>query len=532
MDDITLNRMTQDQLVQELEHYRYQKLLLHAIDRIARVGYYEWCPDTDKLLNCSEEYANIFKMTSEQMLEAESSLEKSLLQIHPEDREEYRRASDALIATHSMEHEYRIVQKDGAIHHVRETCVVEADPKTGRDKMFGILQDITGLREQRESLEYREALAQQAESITDIGHFIYNENQGTYRYVSSGFARIFGVTADEYQAKMLTPSDDFTDVHQDDIPNLQKVYDKFDEDGKAYSVEYRIHRADGDVRWVRERCITHLMENGEIIESLGVLQDITLHKQSENKLLESQSMLEAMVEERTRELAATIEKLERTRDTLESTVQERTQELAETVSQLKEQISEKERIEVELKFLANHDALTGLPSLRLCMDRLEVSLAEARRNNLTLFVMFIDLDGFKRVNDSYGHDHGDTVLKTTAKRIKAEVRETDTAARIGGDEFLVILPGLSELAIVEKIAGNLITHISDEILIEQNCLKIGASIGIAKYPDDGLTAEALIRQADAAMYSIKQKGKNNYGFISHPTSRSWPSTDAHDVDEG
>ena len=173
--------------------------------------------------------------------------------------------------------------------------------------------------------------------------------------------------------------------------------------------------------------------------------------------------------------------------------------MAETVSQLKEEIAEKEKVEVELKFLANHDALTGLPSLRLCMDRLERSLAEARRNSLSLFVMFIDLDGFKRVNDSYGHDYGDTVLKVTADRIKAEVRETDTAARIGGDEFLVILPGLAELEIVEKIAKNLITNISEDILIEQNGLRIGASIGIAMYPEDGLTSEELIRQADAAM---------------------------------
>ena len=480
MDDITLNRMTQDQLVEELEHYRYQKLLLHAIDRIARVGYYEWCYENDRLLTCSEEYANIFKMTPKQMLEAESSREKSLMRIYPDDREEYQRNTEDLLKTNSMDLEYRIIQKDGEIHHVRETCVVEVDPKTGRKKMFGILQDVTGLREHREALEYREALAQQAESITDIGHFIYTQNLGTYKYISPGFAGIFGLSPEEYKAKLLTTEDNFADIHQEDIPHIQKVYDQYAEDGEIYSVEYRVYRADGEIRWVRERCVTHSKPNGETIESLGVLQDITNQKNTETELLEVQSTLEA-----------------------------RTEELAETVSQLKEEIAEKEKVEVELKFLANHDALTGLPSLRLCMDRLERSLAEARRNSLSLFVMFIDLDGFKRVNDSYGHDYGDTVLKVTADRIKAEVRETDTAARIGGDEFLVILPGLAELEIVEKIAKNLITNISEDILIEQNGLRIGASIGIAMYPEDGLTSEELIRQADAAMYTIKQKGKNN-----------------------
>ena len=513
MDDITLNRMTQDQLVEELEHYRYQKLLLHAIDRIARVGYYEWCYENDRLLTCSEEYANIFKMTPKQMLEAENSYEKSLLGIYPDDREEYRRNTENLLKTNSMELEYRIIQKDGEIRHVRETCVVEVDSKTGRKKIFGILQDVTGLREHRQALEYREALAQQAESITAIGHFIYNENLGTYRYISPGFARIFGSSSEEYKAKILTTEDDLADIHQEDIPQVQQVYDQYDEDGEAYSVEYRIRRADGEIRWVRERCVTHSKKNGETIESLGVLQDITNQKNTETALLEIQSTLEARVERRTRELAATVKKLENIRDSLETTVATRTRELAETVSQLKEEIAEKEKIEVELKFLANHDALTGLPSLRLCMDRLERSLAEARRNNLSLFVMFVDLDGFKRVNDSYGHDYGDTVLKVTADRIKAEVRETDTAARIGGDEFLVILPGLTESVVVEKIARNLITNISEEIIIGQDGLRIGASIGIAMYPADGLTSEELIRQADAAMYTIKQKGKNSFGFV-------------------
>ena len=145
-----------------------------------------------------------------------------------------------------------------------------------------------------------------------------------------------------------------------------------------------------------------------------MLQDITAQKTAEQEIIDA-------------------------RDTLEQQVVERTHELANTVKQLQVEIEEREKIAGELDFLANHDALTGLPSLRLCKDRLDQSLIAARRNRQTSAVMFLDLDGFKEINDEHGHEFGDKVLKVTADRIKAEIRESDTVARIGGDEFVIIL---------------------------------------------------------------------------------------------
>ncbi len=177
------------------------------------------------------------------------------------------------------------------------------------------------------------------------------------------------------------------------------------------------------------------------------------------------------------------------------------------------EIEEREKIAAELDFLANHDALTGLPSLRLCKDRLDQSLAEARRNRQTSAVMFLDLDGFKGINDEHGHEFGDLLLKATADRIKAEIRETDTVARIGGDEFVIILSSLPEVSIVDRIAASLIEQISNPVNIENTEVAVSASIGISLYPENGTTAEELIRSADKAMYQIKRQGKNDFGFV-------------------
>jgi diguanylate cyclase (GGDEF)-like protein len=164
--------------------------------------------------------------------------------------------------------------------------------------------------------------------------------------------------------------------------------------------------------------------------------------------------------------------------------------------------------------MANHDALTGLPSLRLCKDRLERSLAAARRSTLMTAVMFLDFDGFKEVNDTLGHESGDQVLTAMAKRIQQEMRETDTTARIGGDEFIIILSDLSEIQAVKTIVANIIKQVSQPVPIDQNEVTVSASIGIALYPDHGTTPDQLIRAADKAMYAVKKSGKNNYGFAS------------------
>ena len=174
-------------------------------------------------------------------------------------------------------------------------------------------------------------------------------------------------------------------------------------------------------------------------------------------------------------------------------------------------ISERRRSEERIQHLATHDALTDLPSLRLFKDRLSMALGSARRNNSRGAVMFLDLDGFKAVNDSLGHDAGDEVLREVARRLRSTLRSTDTAARMGGDEFMLIVNDLKTDTTAADMARKVIESLSLPVLFEDRELRVGVSIGIALFPGEE-DVDALIKRADAAMYRVKAQGKSNFRF--------------------
>ncbi|MCW8916588.1 MAG: diguanylate cyclase [Magnetovibrio sp.] len=192
-------------------------------------------------------------------------------------------------------------------------------------------------------------------------------------------------------------------------------------------------------------------------------------------------------------------------ENLEQRVQARTRAL-------QEEVAERRRAEEMLRHVATHDGLTDLPNRALLMDRLDSTIAQAKRNQTKCAVVFIDLDGFKPINDTLGHDKGDLVLRETATRLNACIRETDTAARFGGDEFVVVLSNLNEAEDASPVAQKVIDSLSIPIEFENGVANIGASIGIALYPDHGSSAEDIIKRADAAMYDVKGSGKNNYSY--------------------
>lgn len=166
----------------------------------------------------------------------------------------------------------------------------------------------------------------------------------------------------------------------------------------------------------------------------------------------------------------------------------------------------------QIHHLATHDNLTGLPIMRLAIDRSNVAIAHARRTGQKIAFMFIDLDGFKAVNDRFGHDAGDAVLKEVALRLASSIRGADTAARIGGDEFVIILPDLAQAHFAGDIAEKIIRTISAPIPYDDHALQVGASIGIALYPDHAGDLDELKKCADKAMYAVKVSGKNHYQF--------------------
>lgn len=165
----------------------------------------------------------------------------------------------------------------------------------------------------------------------------------------------------------------------------------------------------------------------------------------------------------------------------------------------------RDKHQAELEFLANHDVLTGLPNRNLLLDRLEFGIALAKRHEDRLCVLFIDLNDFKEVNDRYGHDAGDEFLKRTAERLSACLRESDTVARFGGDEFVAIISDIHDGAPPKKLVEKLQNEISMPTLIAADDVTVKASIGMALYPDDGATPEALLSHADKDMYGAKRK---------------------------
>ncbi|XQW85300.1 EAL domain-containing protein [Thalassotalea piscium] len=171
-----------------------------------------------------------------------------------------------------------------------------------------------------------------------------------------------------------------------------------------------------------------------------------------------------------------------------------------------------------IQYLANHDSLTGLPNRTLFADRLEHALQESRRSKKQLAILFVDLDRFKIVNDGLGHSVGDAVLIEVSKRFSKVLRSGDTIARVGGDEFVIIIQDLDSALNASKIALNLIQSVKEEIEVEDHKITVGASIGISIYPNDGHSAEELIRQADIAMYDAKENGRNMYRYISQELS--------------
>ncbi|MBI5861360.1 MAG: diguanylate cyclase [Rhodocyclales bacterium] len=177
-------------------------------------------------------------------------------------------------------------------------------------------------------------------------------------------------------------------------------------------------------------------------------------------------------------------------------------------------ISEYKQYETRLEFLAHHDTLTQLANRGQFEARLREAVARASRYGTKGGVMFVDLDHFKAVNDSFGHATGDQLLRAAAARIRQCVRENDTVARLGGDEFAILLDGLSSTPSAMKIADNLVTVLASSFNIAGHTLSISASIGISCYPDDGIDADTLLLNADLAMYRIKEEGRNGYRFFS------------------
>jgi len=269
-------------------------------------------------------------------------------------------------------------------------------------------------------------------------------------YVNPAIERIYGRPMAEFIAN---PKLWFDSVHPDDRPRVDQELAELAAHG-ATTLQYRITRPDGEVRWLEDRVHVVRAANGQPLRLDGVATDIT----------------------------------------------------------------ERRVYEERLDFLANHDALTGLPNRNLLNDRLSQALALAYRTGRQVAVLFLDLDQFKFVNDHYGHTAGDELLRSVTLRLGGELREGDTLARLGGDEFVIMLWDALDASAARATAQKLLDALSRPMAIDGHKLQITASIGVSLYPQDGDSAELLLKHADAAMYRVKHLGRNGVQFYTREMS--------------
>jgi diguanylate cyclase (GGDEF)-like protein/PAS domain S-box-containing protein len=186
--------------------------------------------------------------------------------------------------------------------------------------------------------------------------------------------------------------------------------------------------------------------------------------------------------------------------------------LKRTTAELVQFNAELQRSATQLNHVANHDSLTGLPNRKLFHERLEQAISWAEENEQLVALLFLDLDGFKQINDTHGHDLGDLLLRAVARRLTGCLRGSDTVARLGGDEFTIILPGIPSAEDAARVATKLLTTLAKPFELEGHPISITSSIGISLYPDQASDLETLLKESDNAMYRAKQAGKGRYEF--------------------
>jgi diguanylate cyclase (GGDEF)-like protein len=237
-----------------------------------------------------------------------------------------------------------------------------------------------------------------------------------------------------------------------------------------------------------------------------------------DRMAEQVSASDAALRAEVRHRRCAQEAVQLANEELERRVLERTSMLTLANVRLDAELTERRRVEVQLEQLARFDPLTGLPNRRLFLEHVEEALQRRQRNGNLLGLLFVDLDRFKAINDSLGHDVGDRVLQQVAERLKSLLRQTDVVSRIGGDEFTVIVDGIDTVDALQVIASKVVEGFQRPLTVNGAELFVTLSIGIAVAPDDGCDVGELLKRADFAMYQVKADGRNAFQFHSETMS--------------
>ncbi|MGE5651097.1 MAG: EAL domain-containing protein [Bacillota bacterium] len=407
------------------------------------------------------------------------------------------------------------------------------------------------------------------------------DSNWTMQFISGGCLALTGYGSEDFIANVAVSYEDL--IHPDHRQQVRDGVHAALQRHERINLEYRIVRRDGAVRWVWERATGVKDMHGVYIALEGFIQDITQRKQAEQALHEAERRYRSIVENAVEGIfQSTPDKgylavnpalarmygydspqqmIDHLRD-IDHQLYVDPQRRAEFLRRMAEQdgvlnfesqvyqrggnviwisenarnvrgpdntvqffegtvidITERKIHEAQIRHQATHDALTGLPNRNLLHDRLQQAMANARRNNQIAAVAFIDLDQFKFINDSLGHQVGDELLKVIGARLRASMRASDTVARQGGDEFVLVLDNHRSCEAVSDIVRRVIALVAEPWSARGLELQVTCSVGVSVFPADGSDAETLLRNADSAMYKAKELGRNTFRYFSAEMNR-------------
>ena len=367
----------------------------------------------------------------------------------------------------SIHIEYEVKKKNGEPIWVRLSGKA-VDPNIPADLDKGVIwivDDISDFKELEEKLRAQnERLENLLENINGIS-WEFDLKTNRFAYVSPNAEKILGYKREEWTDLSSWKSM----LHPEDREAAANYCTNETKKGNNHTIEYRMIKKDGSVIWVLDIVSVWKNKEGKPEKLYGFILDISQQKEYQLRLEEEKKRLQEALEE----------------------------------------LQNKSTL---LDFQAHHDALTGLPNRTLFYDRVEQAIQKAKRSKKKFVVLFIDLDRFKEVNDSFGHDIGDELLLEVSRRLRTSLREEDTLARLGGDEFTVLLENIEKLSDVTHIAQKLIDVLRKPFEVEGRTFYLTCSIGISIYPDDGVTTKDLLKFADNAMYKAKEEGRDNFRF--------------------
>jgi len=486
-------KITSRDIKQQSIKLKQIKDTLTTAQGLAGLANWEWNQESNKTTWSDE----LYRILGETPQNLEASFEAIIDHIPESERHKIKRAIyESIDSLKPYELEHQIIRNDGTIRYVRQVGEIHIDPEDQSALLVGTLLDITQIKQNEVSeLERLAGIERYQDALLEWSRVDYENLDQAFNRATE----ISANTLDIERVSIWLYNDDYTSIKCHNLYSQkvghEKGFELFKTDFPGYF---------------------KALESGKMIVVNLAREDERTCEFTEPYLIPNNiySMLDAPIYYAGEIIGVVCHEYTNSAHNWSSQEQEFASAIASTVS-LSLEIQKRREMEKELEHQAYHDALTKLPNRSLFIDRLDQALKLAHRNHTILAVLFLDLDNFKEINDSLGHAAGDQVLIEIAHRLNANLREMDTIARLGGDEFTLIVSDFKDVQFIHEVVLKLFNILQQSININDQELYATSSIGISIYPDDGETAETLLRNADAAMYMAKESGRNSFEFYTH-----------------